>query len=206
MKFGDEVKRFRDWAHGLEDRLLYWEMNYPDWHRLQTAFFTFLDETDKADWDEQDWQDVLYAVARDNENKYFIGRVSEDPSLLKRFSLEVLKSDEADAKWQIAECLGRVAELEFAEPILLILVDDADEYVRRRSLLALSVLGSKEAERLAILAWETGLLYQRIGALHALSNIGSPRLHHFLELAKQDGRTYLVANASELYAERAELD
>lgn len=206
MKFGDEVRRFRDWADSVEHRSLIWEMNYPDWHRLQTAFLTFLDQTDKANWDEQDWQNVLYAVARDNENKYFIGAISDDPSLLKSVSLKVLESDETDARWQIAECLGREAELEFAEPILLILAEDADEYVRRRSLWALSVLGSKEVERLAILAWETGLLYQRIGALHALSEIGSTKLHHFLALAIQDGRPYLVSNALKLRAERAGLN
>ncbi|MDG1769220.1 MAG: HEAT repeat domain-containing protein [Yoonia sp.] len=85
-------------------------------------------------------------------------------------------------------------------------MDDADEYVRRRSLMALSVLGSKETERLAILAWETGRLYPRIEALHALSKIGSPKLEHFLGLVKQDGRAHLLANASELQIERNEKD
>ena len=145
---------------------------------------------------------MLYAVARDNEGENLIQRVSEDKNLLIKLARKAVNSDEKDAKWQIAQYLGDVAELEAAEPILLLLVEDADEYVRRRSLQALSVIGSKETERHAILAWETDQLYPRIGAIHALSKINSDKLDLFLELAKNGGRKYLVENALKLQAAR----
>lgn len=195
MIFRNEIKRFRDWASRVRHHSAEWELEYPDWPCFEAAVFSFLNETDSAKWEAQDWHDLLYAVARDNECETIIERISEDQSLLRKFALEAMKSDESDAKWQVAESLGRLGDLEFAEPILLLFADDSDEYVRRRSLTA---LGSKETERLAILAWETGRLYPRIGALHALSKIGSPRLEQFLELAKQDARAHLLANASEL--------
>lgn len=201
MIFRNEIKRFREWASRVRHHSAEWELEYPDWPRFEVAVFSFLNETDSAKWETQDRHDLLYAVARDNECEKFIERISEDQSLLNKFAFEAMKSDERDA-----ECLGRVGDLELAEPILQLFVDDADEYVRRRSLTALSVLGSKETERLAVLAWETGRLYPRIGALHALSKIGSPRLEHFLELAKQDGRAHLLANASELQTDRKEQD
>ncbi|UWQ44971.1 HEAT repeat domain-containing protein [Leisingera aquaemixtae] len=206
MIFRKEIKRFRDWASRVKHHSAEWELEYPDWPRFEAAVFSFLNETDSAKWEAQDWHDLLYAVARDNECEKFIERISEDQSLLKKFVFEAMKSDESEAKWQVAEYLGQIGDLEFAEPILLFFVEDADEYVRRRSLTALSVLGSKETERLAILAWETGRLYPRIRALHALNKIGSPRLEHLLELAKQDGRVHLLANASKLQTVRKERD
>jgi hypothetical protein len=204
MIFRNEIKRFRDWASRVRHHSAEWELEYPDWLRFEAAVFSFLNETDSAKWEVQDWHDLLYAVARDNECENFIERISEDQSLLKKFAFEAMKSDERDAKWPVVERLGQLRDLGFAEPLLLHFVNDADEYVRRRSLMALSILGSKETERLAILAWETGRLYPRIGALHALSKIGSPKLEQFLGLVKQDGRAHLLANASELQIERNE--
>lgn len=206
MTLRNEINRFRDWASSVRHHSAEWELEYPDWPGFEAAVFSFLNDTDSEKWEAQDWHDLLYAVARDNECESFIERISEDQSLLKKFALEAMKSDESDAKWQVAEALGQLGDLDFAEPILLLFVDDADEYVRRRSLDALSVLGSKETEKLAILAWDTGRLYPRIGALHALSKIGSPKLEHFLELAKQDGRAHLLTNASELQTEHKEQD
>lgn len=194
MGFRQEVERFKDWVKRSLQETAEWELEYPNWPQFEESFFAFLNETDRASWDTQAWDDVLYAVARDNECEKFIDRISEDVPTLTGLAQRAIESDEPQAKWQIAEYLGQSADLEVAEPLLLSLADDPDEYVRRRSLSALSILGSNETEKLAISAWETGELYQRIGALNALNNIGSNRLEHFLNLADQDGRDYLKAN------------
>ncbi|MFC4217202.1 HEAT repeat domain-containing protein [Pseudophaeobacter arcticus] len=198
MEFQHEIKRFKDWASRSLHETAEWELQYPDWPRFEVSFFAFLNETDSTNWDRQTWDDVLYAVARDNECENFIDKISEDVPVLVSLAQKAVKSDETQAKWQIAEYLGCVAELEVAEPLLLSFVKDSDEYVRRRALNALSVIGSQETEKLAVLAWESGQLYQRIGALHALSNIGSSQLVHFLKLAEQDGRHHLMTNVSKL--------
>lgn len=195
MAFKHEIERFKEYAscsfHGSAE----WELEYPDWPRFEASLFAFLNETDSATWD-----DVLYAVARDNECENFIDRISEDTAVLISLAHRAIKSDETQAKWQIAEYLGRLVELEIAEPILRSLADDADEYVRRRALHALSILGSQETEKLAAKAWASGQLYQRIGALHALSNIGSSQLEHFLNLAEKDGRNHLKTNVVQIRA------
>ncbi len=121
MELSDEIRRFRDWASRGEHHSAEWESDYPDWSSFQDAFFSFLNETDSADWNAQDWHDVLYAVARDNEGENLIQRVSEDKNLLIKLARKAVNSDEKDAKWQIAQYLGDVAELEAAEPILLLL-------------------------------------------------------------------------------------
>lgn len=198
MEFKQEIERFKDWASRSLHETAEWELHYPDWLRFEASFFAFLNETDSAAWDPQAWDDVLYAVARDNECENFIDKVSEDMAVLMGLAHRAIKSDETQAKWQIAEALGRLVELEIAEPILLSFADDTDEYVKRRALHALSILGSQETEKLAAKAWASGQLYQRIGALHALSNISSSQLEHFLNLAERDGRDHLKANVDRI--------
>jgi HEAT repeat protein len=198
MEFCREVARFKDWSIRSSHSSAEWELEYPDWSRFESSFLAFINKVDCANWEPHEWDDVLYAVARDNECEKFIDIIAEDVSVLISLAQKAVRSDETQAKWQIAERLGRRAELEVAEPILLSFAGDADEYVRRRALYALSIFGSREVENLAVLAWDSGLLYQRIGALHALSNIGSSQLEHFLKLAEQDGRKHLIANASVL--------
>jgi HEAT repeat protein len=85
-----------------------------------------------------------------------------------------------------------------AEALLLILVNDEDEYVSRRALLALGALKSLHAESLAEKAWLSGHEYQRIAALWVLKDIASSKLAEYVLLAGEDGRKYLVNNAREI--------
>jgi hypothetical protein len=59
----------------------------------------------------------------------------------------------------------------------------------------LGQIGSAHTEVLAVTAWKTGQLYQRIAALYALSYARSPLLDRYLDLAQADGREHLIENA-----------
>jgi hypothetical protein len=200
MTLRSEVNRFRGWAVSVQnaERTGEWETWYEHWNELYTAFHSFISTTSTAHWSDQDWADVIYALARDNEAEHLAEMLASDPDLLLAVSRRVLQSDEPDAKWQIAEQLSRRGHSEVGEAILLTLADNDHEYVSRRALMALGRIGSLQTEVLAIRAWETGQLYQRMAALYALKDVRSPLLDRYLDLAQSDGRDYLADNVRKI--------
>ncbi|WP_227245324.1 hypothetical protein [Paraburkholderia caribensis] len=142
---------------------------------------------------------MLYAIARDNEMEHIAQELSGRPEALLELARFALRSLEPDAKWQLAAQLGTLSTNKAeAETLLLRLVDDADEYVSRRSLLALGVLKSVHAESLAEKAWLTGHEYQRIAALRVLKDIASSKLTEYAQFAEEDGRKSVIKNAHDV--------
>ncbi len=153
-----------------------------------------------ATWAEATADDLLYALARDNEAEFIADELEHRPEILMGLAARGATSVEVDAKWQIAAKLGELngQKLPEAEVFLTQLVQDADEYVSRRALLALGKLKSETTEIFAERAWQTGLEYQRIAALWALKEVASPKLSSYLLEAEKDGREYVVRNAEEI--------
>lgn len=202
-----EIARFRSWEAQLPaaDRFGLWELEYPEWSALSTAFEDFIKQTRPNQWDESTVLDLLYIIARDNENEDLVSLLSEaQPKGLFRLAEAATGCNEPDARWQLAEYLGRVeGDRARAEAILLVLVDDDAEYVSRRALLALANLGSSHISSLCERAWATGHEYQRIAALHAIQAASPQELPKYIELAKADGRKYVVQNAVALEGQPA---
>lgn len=190
------VTRFRAWADQfpVAERSGEWECLYDDWQTIYNAFRAFVDVTNCQDWDEAIMQMLLYIIARDNEMQVLVKEVAERPDHLMCLSEHAIGSSEPDAKWQLAAALGRVEQqTPQAEALLLQFADDPDEYVRRRSLLALADSGSSHVESLAVSAWETGDEYQQAAALYALWKVGSPQLETYLAQAEYAGREDLIS-------------
>lgn len=203
MPLDRAIQRFKDWAssYPIAERTGEWECDYPDWAEIYTAFASFVEQNDHRQWSPTDKQNVLYIIARDNETEHLIDEIAKQEGRLIEIAEAAVKHGDRDAKWQIASRLGEAeVEVEVAETHLLEFLKDADEYVRRRALLALAQTGSSQTETWAEVAWNTGHEYQRIAALHALHQVSSSRFAEFVELAKQDGRAYLVRNAANLCA------
>jgi hypothetical protein len=175
-----EVVRFRAWAdtYPAGRRSGEWETEYPHWEALRAAFATFIDTTSYHDWSEDAIQLLLYAVARDNEVEELAHLLGEHPCALIFLADQGLQAAERDAAWQLASQLGTLDLLQ-AEPLLVRYVEHADEYVRRRALLALGRLGSSQVEALAAKAWDSGEESQRIAALCALEDVGSSRIREY---------------------------
>ena len=78
-----------------------------------------------------------------------------------------------------------------------------DEYTDRMALQALAEIYPEQAERYAVDFWERKKYeydeYQKIMVLHVLFQIHSPKLPHYLALAKQSEYRYLRENAEDLY-------
>ncbi len=193
-----EVNRFREWANTIspEHHSGEWECGYERWADLYDAVLISMADGPPEAWTDEALQDILYAVARDNEDEYLASEIRlRHPATLIALARAVSTGGEADAKWQLAEQLGHLGGSGGeVEQILLILVRDQEEHVRRRALRALTRIGSPEAERLALDAWrrpDEHQKYARIMALTCLHRISSQHLGALLDEADRDERPYL---------------
>jgi HEAT repeat protein len=193
-----EVNRFKKWADAYPPgpRSGEWECNYPDWEPLHAAVLEFLNCRPVVAWSAQEREAVLYTLARDNEIQYLAREIRKrGPATLLRLAQEATRTGEGDAKWQLAEQLGQLqTDGSAAEPILLQLAGDENEYVRRRALMALARLGSSAVEELGLREWQRpheDQQWMRMAVLWSLHRVGSPLLPGLLEEAERDSRTYL---------------
>lgn len=200
---------FRLWAERFPTggRCGEWEAEYEDWSQVYAAVVRFLDANSPNCWDDEAILDLLYLLARDNETELIRDNLVDRPAHLQVLAQTGLRSNERDARWQLADALGEDAVPDKdALSLLQRFFEDADEYVSRRALLSLGRRQAPVAEALAIRAWHTGFEYQRIAALHVLASLCSPLLPHYLRLADKDGRKHLVSNASSVRSNHKAID
>jgi hypothetical protein len=197
----NEISNFKKWALAYlpETRSGEWECDYEHWNELYTAFNNFIESNSPENATKQDIANIIYAIARDNEQENFVFVLSKKTNWFKAVLSSVLECNEPDAKWQFAATLGdQIIPFKEAEAALLRLVSDENEYVSRRALQSLGRIGSNKAESLCERAWDTNHVYQRIMSLWVLKEIQSAKLTKYLSLAKEDGRESLVINANKI--------
>ncbi len=201
-----EIDKFETWAQStynlpLDDIGGEWECSYLDWNNIYLSFKNFLQHTNPELWTKNDKRRLLYIIARDNETEFLANILSE--SELMVLTEESISDGHRDDKWQLATQLYKLSDKQLALKLLEKLVNDEDEYVSRRSLIELAKLSPDKTEFYAKLFWtrnKYGELdeYQKISVLHSLNAINSSQLDKYIELAKVDGRKYLVKNAKEI--------
>jgi hypothetical protein len=143
-KLKTEIEKFRTWAlqYPESERYGEWECDYLEWTSIYIAFEHFLLETNFCEWNEAAKREILYIIARDNEMENLVTELAKDTSRLLSIAQFAIQEAERDAKWQLAVELGKVqTQSAQAEEHLLSFVRDADEYVRRRALMALASSG-----------------------------------------------------------------
>jgi HEAT repeat protein len=168
------VDRFRAWADAHPARGGEWEVDYPAWGELHAAAAATLAEPALTD---ADAERLLYALARDNECEIVLAALGDHPHhglALARAAL-VPGSADADARWQLAVFLGTQADEE-SRALLARYVDDEDEYVRRRALLAAVLHDPSLAESVALARVRDPFEYARLAALSVLEEVASPAL------------------------------
>src|SRR5262249_13501751 len=157
------------------------------------AVLGFVADRPFESWLADEWQAVLYAIARDNEMQHLAREVRrQHPDLLLPLARAALRLGERDDRWQLAVELGSAGS--GGEQVLLEMARDEHEYVRRRALESLAKVGSPAVEELALAAWhrpEEDQEHARMMVLHCLDHIGSPMLEPLLAEAERDGRQYL---------------
>jgi hypothetical protein len=193
------AEEFASWAQTHPQDFGEWETDYEEWPATYACARDLVGERPLTRWSDAEMASFLYLLARDNEVEVLAELLSEHPATLACVAEHVCatpESAEPDARWQIAAHLPAVGP--DATPRLLTLFADDDEYVRRRALLSLGALGAPAAEECAVAAWESGVEYQRIAALHVLHEVGSPRFETYAELAARDPRPFVRQAARRL--------
>lgn len=190
----EEVQRFRQWAENHPERSGEWETDYPDWPRFLSAVDKVA-ANESLDDDQVDL--VLYALARDNECQNVLGILEEHPRNGMRVARAAIESAEQDARWQVAVFLGSQEEDE-ARTLLRRFVGDADEYVRRRALLAAVAHDPAFAEEKAVVWLTAPNEYSRLAALSVLQETRSVRLEHALHLLRRDSSPYVRRKVAEI--------
>ena len=206
-----EVMRYRQWAQLIpqEERSGEWECDYPDWNQLYATVLDFIESKPLIAWTPEEWEAVLYAIARDNEMQFLVESIGEEhPQMLAPLTAAALEHREPNATWQLALELTRADPLSTElEGLLLRMAVDADEYVRRRALTELARRNSPQTEGLALAAWHQpheAQQWARMAALWSLHQIQSPLLNELLTEAEADPRPYLSGYAQRM--RRAEVD
>ncbi|MBB6612383.1 HEAT repeat domain-containing protein [Pontibacter sp. Tf4] len=143
MLLQTELAKFWSWAgmtpetYNEERGLGEWETAYPGWDALYKAAVEALEQLNTG-FNHDLAQQLVYALAIDNEQQVILQKVEELLESKLRFVKKAINSDQPQARWQAAELLGR-SEVEDREKLLANLINrDADKYVKRRALMSLS--------------------------------------------------------------------
>jgi hypothetical protein len=195
----NQVQRFKYWASDYlpGERYGEWECDYPDWVHLYKAVLEFIaTHPSISEWSTEHLHLILYALARDNECQYIAEQLGEDyPEIVIQLTTRAIKLGEPDAKWQLAQQLGKL-QLDKAkiENILVDLAHDSDEYVRRQALISLAKIKSELTENLALKSWHQpheNQEWSRMAVLWCLNEVNSSHFEALRLEAEVDSRPYL---------------
>lgn len=191
-----EIAAFHAWAdeYPVSERSGEWECDYQRWPELYRAFSAFVADTQCHAWRESTKHNVLYIIARDNENQILARALGNSPENILCLAAYAVTHREPNATWQLAVELGGLPRTYWSrvEPLLLSYMRDPDEYVQRRVLTVLADTGSVHIHKFIAPMWASNDEYQRMSVLYALWKTNSPSLSHYLELATADGRAHVL--------------
>ncbi|WP_338791885.1 hypothetical protein [Bernardetia sp. MNP-M8] len=204
-KIFNEIEKFKKWADAYSDipqdeRGGEWECDYSDWTIIWTEFETFLNDSHYSNWTDEDINNILYIIARDNECNSIVELISEQPATFEFIAKKGLGFNSNDAKWQIVELLYKLDDQIKAESLTEKYLLQNIEYVSRMAIKTLGKLKSRLTEEYCEKAWDWKKSdpmseYQRMMALTVLFEFGSDLTMKYIDLAKEDGREYLVSQA-----------
>lgn len=186
------------------------ESAYPQWQDIE-SFFKELIEAKKLDLlDEEDLNNLLYLIARNEENGRLIAWFSNAEQLSNIVNLEnadFLKlaqiasrcthNDYTAAKYQFAAAFRKFHHLTVEiEAILLRFFDDSDEYTRRQSLISLAKFKYPQIQELLKRSWEQEEdEHHKMACLFAIDEYlkDANLMRYYLALAEKEKGQYLTA-------------
>lgn len=190
----EEVKRFRDWAENHPKDSGEWETDYPQWPALRAAADEALG---REHLDDDEITFLLYALARDNECEFILGMMQEHPGNGMRVAHAAVECSEPDARWQVGVFLGS-QEGDDARMLLRRLIEDTDEYVRRRALLSSTLRDPAFAAEIAESWLAADNEYSRLAALSVLQETRSPRLALAARQLRRDRSPHVRRKVAEI--------
>lgn len=206
-KLRTKVNNFKIWAKANYPEIT--EMNdNGEWcfciefNEMVLEAICFIEKNFAGKATQQIIDDLLYAIARDNECSTImkeLDKYSEWFSLLCRCSLNTAY---INAKWQFVEHLSSYKGSDNLQELVFEFLNVGDEYTERLALKTLADIYPEKAEKYAIDFWNRKKYdydeYQKIMVLHVLYQIHSPQLRFYLKMAEQSNYKYLKSNAQEI--------
>ncbi len=146
--------------------------------------------------------DMLYAIARDNECSSLMPDTLRRPEWFARLCQASLGTNYTNAKWQFAEHLHAYDGERSVRELIFRFLETGDEYTERLALQSLAELYPERVEAYAAEFWSRRKYgadeYQKIMVLHVLNRVKSPLLERYLLEAEEMGYEYLRHYAREI--------
>lgn len=181
-----------------------WESG-AEFDAMCSAYMGVLENVLAGDADDELLEEMLYAIARDNECSYLIAETVGDPDwfdILCRYSIE---TKYMNAKWQFAGYLYKYEGKEETRRLIFRFLESGEEYTERIALQSLAEMYPDKVEEYALRFWNQNKYeadeYQKLMVLGVLNRIGSPLLESCLAEAEKTEYYYLKSYAEKLKKE-----
>lgn len=168
------------------------EWEYPNWSKLMELALKAISNIENGEYSKELAEDLLTVMALDNEDERLL---DECEFMLSDKALEyvvrrALKHRQWEARWQVAELLGRKNDI-FWENFLLEFINDSNKYVQRRALISLSKLNPNIAQEIAFDKLRDEDDYLRLISIRILKQFSSNKLKEAIEILKDDCFIYV---------------
>lgn len=195
-----ELNKFWKWAginiieyekRGMSEGLE--EFMYPGWDNLIDYTHDAILCLNNGEKSKELLNDILEVMGLDNENEDILDKCEE---ILTNQNLEYLivtgiSFTLSHTKWQIAEIIGRKNNNKW-EKYLLLLTNDSNKYVQRRSIISLSKINIKLAEQICYRNLSSDDYMLRLVSLRILNEISSELLDEAITMLSNDSCELIV--------------
>jgi len=205
-KFRNELNKFWIWSNQTvyEYAKLGWkkkqeEWEYQNWDILMKLTQDAIEAIANGEKNKELVDCILETMALDNEDEMVLDECEEklhNNNLLYLSSIAILH-DQSEARWQVAELLGRCKN-ENVTGLLIKLIDDENKYVQRRALLSLSRVNQFETERICLNMLNDADDYLRLVALRMLREAKSELLTKAIDILKNDTFEFIQKEIKEI--------
>lgn len=202
-----ELDAFWEWAYSIQgaqaEAILgrgEWADEYPQMPRIYEAVKEVVCMLCKEPCTEQDADILIEAIAIDNEGEHALDICRELPDCAIECPFRrAITSRFPDARWQIASLIGDIGDQRW-KAYLQALLEDENEYVERRALLALAQIDPIMAEQAAFARLRHSSDYMRLAAVSVLDELHSPRLVKAIDLLRDDTFSYIREKIKDIEA------
>ena len=178
-----------------------------EFDNMQRAYLGVIKNLSPMQADDALLDDMLYAIARDNECSSLMPATLDRPEWFARVCQHSLHSGYINARWQFAENLCKYKGNEAVRALIFAFLKTGEEYTERMALYSLSKMYPEQTEMYAIDFWNRDKYknseYQKMMVLHVLDNIHSPLLEQYLSKAENQEAPYLKKYALEIRDRRS---
>ena len=197
--FKKEIDLYWKWSRVSEDKYSKdeWiiesqEWEYSNWGQLMNLALKAIRNIENGDFAKDIAEVMLTVMALDNEDEKLLDEceIILSDKALEYVAQSALEHRQWQARWQVAELLGRKHE-RIWEKFLLKFINDSNKYVQRRALISLSKISPNIAQEIAFDKLIDEDDYLRLVSIRILKQFNSTKLKEAAEILKNDSFIYV---------------